>query len=274
MSEREPHDDDELDEEEDDEEEESPPPPKAKSKTASASASKSGASRDKATASAAKPTVITTERAVAIGIIALAVGGLGGWFGQIQKTKAALRAEIAAAPAGSGVPAGPCGAWQSKICSGTGDQSAACQQAKGAAELLVPSTCESALGTVPETLAKVKAGRASCDKLVTKICADLSPGSKTCDMVKQRTPSFPTERCDQMLKSYDKVIGELKQMDQGGGGMQMGGPRMPPGGMPPGGMPPGGMPPGGAQPAGMPPGAMPHSGGMPHITLPQSPPHP
>jgi hypothetical protein len=270
----EPKDDerDELDEDEE-EEEESPPPPKAKSKAASGSSSKSAGGRDKVSASASKPALITTERAVAIGIIALAVGGLGGWFGQVQKTKAALRAEIAAAPAGSGAPAGPCGAWQSKICSGTGDQSAACQEAKGAAELLLPTTCEAALGTVPETLAKVKAGRASCDKLVTKICADLTPGSKTCDMVKQRTPSFPTERCDQMLKSYDKVIGELKQMDQGGG-MQMGGPRMqmPPGGMPPGGMPPGGMPPG-AQPGAMPPGGMPHSG-VPHITLPQNAPHP
>jgi hypothetical protein len=99
---------------------------------------------------------------------------------------------------------------------------------------------------------------------VSKLCADLSPGSKTCDMVKERTPSFPHERCDQMLQSYDKVIAELKQMDQQQSGMQMGGPGGPqmggPGGpqrMPPGGMPPGGMPPGGMPHITMPPGASP-----------------
>jgi hypothetical protein len=92
---------------------------------------------------------------------------------------------------------------------------------------------------MPATLAKLKAARASCDTLVGKLCADLPPGSSTCDMVKERTPSFPAKRCDEMLKSYDKVIEELRSIDQQGG-MQMGAPGMPPGapGMRPG-MPPG-----------------------------------
>ncbi|HWZ90812.1 MAG TPA: hypothetical protein VNW92_18250 [Polyangiaceae bacterium] len=279
MSERESDDDerDDLDEEE----EESPPPPKAKSKAA---ASKAGASSSKAgggsggksAGPAAGAAMMPFSRGVAIGVVALAAGGVAGWFGHIQKAKAALHAEVMAAPTGSGAPAGPCGAWQSKICGVVGDQSAPCQQAKGAASLLTQSTCEAALGALPETLVKVKAERASCDKLVSKLCQDLPPGSKTCDMVKARTPSFPRERCEEMLGSYDKVIAELKQMDQQGG-MQMGGmpQRMPPGGMPPGGMPPGGMPPGGMPPGGMPPGGMPPGaappGGMPHITIPQHP---
>jgi len=252
MSEPEDREEDELDEEEEDEdEEESPPPARVKSKAApskSASASK---------ADAAKSSLVPMSTALAIGVAALAIGGVAGWFGQIQKTKASLRAEIAAAPVGSGVPAGPCGAFQSQICKGAGEQSAACQQAKGAADILLPATCESALGALPETLAKIRAGRASCDRLVSKLCADLPPGSQTCTMVKDRTPSFPRERCDQMLTSYDKVIAELKQMDAGGG-MQMGG--MPRPGMP--GMPPGMHPAGGPAPGGAAPG------GMPHITVP------
>ncbi|HEY4105009.1 MAG TPA: hypothetical protein VGM44_14020, partial [Polyangiaceae bacterium] len=228
-----------------------PPPPKAKAKA------KPAKSSQPAKASAQKPALISSTNAIAIGVGALVVGAAVGWFGQIQQTKARLHAEIAAAPAGSGAPAGPCGAWQSKICAGAGAEAAACQEAKGAADLLLPSTCETALGSVNETLAKVKAARASCDKLVSKLCADLPPGSSTCDMVKQRTPSFPRERCDQMLSSYDKVIAELKRMDEQGG-MQMGGMRMPPGGMPPG----GGM----RMPPGAAPGAAPP--GMPHITLP------
>lgn len=248
-------DDDELDE--DEEEEESPPPARVKSK---APAGRSASAKPAPAASG----VIPMSTAIAIGVAALVVGGIAGWFGQIQKTKAAIHAENAAAPAGSGAPTGPCGSFQTQVCKGAGEQSAACQQAKGAAEILLPSTCDNAIASMPDTLAKIKAGRATCDKLVGKLCADLPPGSKTCDMVKERTPSFPRERCDQMLSSYDKVIAELKQMDSGGGPQMGGMPRM---GMP--GMP--GMPPGGLRPAsgGMPPGAAPGApGGLPHITLP------
>ncbi len=215
---------DSVDDERDDEEE-SPPPPKVKPKT-----TLKGRNSARASAPAPKPASEPPARAITIGLIALAVGGAAGWFAHIQKAKASLRAEAAAAPVGSGAPKGPCGAWQSKICASAGEQSASCQEAKGATDLLLASTCEAALGTIPETLAKLKAARASCDKLVAKLCQDLPPGSKTCDMVKARTPSFPHERCDQMLTNYDKVIAELKQMDQQGAPQmpvpQMGAPPM------------------------------------------------
>ncbi len=236
--------DDDLDDEED--EDESPPPPKAQPK---ASPTKAGATPSKT----AKAPAITSSHLIGIAIAALAVGGAAGWFGHIEKGKAALRAEVAAAPSGSGVPAGPCGAWQTKLCKSIGDQSASCQQAKAATGVLSTPACETAIATLPETLAKIKAARATCDKLVAKLCAELPPGSKTCTMVKERTPSFPSERCEQMMQNYDKVIAELKQMDQQGAG-----------GPPMGGAPMGG--PGGMRPPGMP--GMP--GGMPHVSMPQT----
>jgi len=242
--------DDQVDENDEVDEDESPPPPKAKAKPK--------ASTVKAGSAPSKPS-ITSAHLIGIGVLALAAGGAAGWFGHIQQGKAALRAEVAAAPSGSGVPAGPCGAWQTKLCKSMGEQSSSCQEAKGATGVLSSPACEAAINTLPETLAKIKAARATCDKLVTKLCAELPPGSKTCDMVKERTPSFPTERCTQMMQNYDKVVAELKQMDQQQGA---GGPPM--GGMRPSGMPPG-MPPGG--PAGTPPGA-------PHVSMPQPSPHP
>ncbi|MEI9941821.1 MAG: hypothetical protein WDO69_31795 [Pseudomonadota bacterium] len=244
MSERDSK-EDEHDELGDEEEEESSPAPRAKAK---ASRRTSSAAGKRVATSSAAPGMIASSRAIAIGVVALALGGALGWVAQIQKTKAALRADIAAAPVASGVPAGACGAWQSKICASSGPQSAACQQAKGATSLLLSSTCEVALGTMPETLAKLKAARASCDKLVGKLCADLPPGSKACDLVKERTPSFPSERCDQMLGSYDKVIAELKQIDAQGAMPMQGAQRMQPGGMGPGGMPHITMPPGVSMP--------------------------
>lgn len=172
-----------------------------------------------------------------VGLVALAVGGLAGWFGHQQAAVAKLRAESAPQAAGSAAAsAGPCGSWQQKICSGSGAESAACAQAKAAVDLLTPSTCETALTNVPATLAKVKAERVPCDNLVKKLCTDLPPGSAACTLVKDRTPSFPPTRCTEMLGHYDEVLGELKQMDQqqAGMGMPMGSPH----GAPPPGAPP------------------------------------
>jgi hypothetical protein len=166
---------------------------------------------------------------VLIALGAAAAGGAGGWFGHEAQAKAKLNAESAPAAAGSGAPSGPCGAWQRKLCAGN-DVSATCAEAKAAVELLTPSTCEAALAAVPATLAKVKAARAQCDTLVGRLCGDLPKGSHTCDMVRERTQSFPPERCGEMIAHYGEVIASLKQMDQAPSGpMHAAGLGQPPG---------------------------------------------
>ena len=130
-------------------------------------------------AKAAAPASVKSSSAVMFAVLALAAGGAAGWFGHVAQAKAMLRADSAPAAAGSAAGSGPCGAWEKQICKGGGDESAACQQAKGATELLTPSTCEAALGSMPATLAKIKASRVPCETLVSKLCADLPPGSKT-----------------------------------------------------------------------------------------------
>lgn len=173
---------------------------------------------------AADGSSMPSSRAGLFVILALAAGGAAGWFGQIQQAKAAAVRADQAAPVGSNAAeTGVCGAWQTKICGSTGKESAACQQAKEAAELLTPSACTAALDAMPATLTRIKAARASCDKLVGKLCTDLPPGSSTCSMVKERTPSFPAQRCSEMLKHYDEVLEQLKMLDQQGG-PRMGGP--------------------------------------------------
>ena len=175
-------------------------------------------------------------------LLALLAGGAAGYFGHMLQAKAAAAKADSAAP--SDGKAGPCDAWEKKICSSTGEQSAACMQAKSATELLAPSACEAALAAVPATLTKLKAARASCDKLVSKLCADLPPGAQACALVKEKTPSFPAQRCDEMLQHYDEVIGQLKKMEEQGGSMGgPGGPRGPGGPGGPGMSAPPGMPP-------------------------------
>jgi hypothetical protein len=163
-------------------------------------------------------------------VLALAAGGAAGWFGHIEKAKAHVRAADAApaTSSSSGLTLGTCGKWREKICDSSGEASAACQQATAASDLLTPSTCEAALSTVPATLTRLKATRAACDTLMTKLCADLPAGSATCDMVKERTPAFPAKRCEEMLGGYDSVIEELRNMDkQGGPQLGQGGPGEP-----------------------------------------------
>ncbi len=173
-------------------------------------------------------------RAIALAAaLALVAGAAAGWFGHQLQLKNKLSAESVPAAAGS---SGPCHDWQQKICAGSGEASATCQEAKGASELLTEATCEAALISVPATLAKAKAARATCDNLVSKLCKDLPEGSQACALVKEKTPSFPPARCKEMLEHYDEVLAQLRMMDQ----------QMPPGmgmGQPQGG-PHGAMPPG------------------------------
>jgi hypothetical protein len=249
--------DDDLDEQDDAESEEEVKP-------RSTGAKVSSPAPERAARSTAPAAGGGTSRTALVAILALAAGGAAGWFGHQAKAKAALRAETnvpATAGSAGSAPAGPCGAWQQKICASSGAESAACQQAQAATGLLMPPTCEAALEALPGTLAKIKAARAPCENLTTKLCKDLPPGSATCQMVKQRTTSFPGDRCAEMVKNYDSVLAEVKMIDQQSGGA-MGGanPHAPPGappgapGMPPQGMPPQGMPPQGMPPQGAPPG--------------------
>jgi hypothetical protein len=248
---------------------EPPPPPKAEAKRSKDPESKPGrtgkakregksrAQEEAKRAPAASAPAKGSSQAIVIAVVALAAGAAIGWFGHQTRAKAKIQAESSPAAAGS---AGPCGQWQEKICADTGgERSAACQQAKAAGELLTPGTCETALLAMPATIEKIKAGRATCDNLVTKLCKDLPKDSSACAMVKERTPSFPSDRCKGMLDQYDQVLAQLKMIDQQGAGMMgrppggPGGPGGPPGG--PGG-PPGG--PGGPSPHGGPPGSDPH----------------
>jgi hypothetical protein len=226
-------DDEDEDDEDDEEEDRAAAPPKREPARHSAKAQSSR--REQKSSPPKASSLVPMPRVALFVIVALAAGGAGGWFGQEAQAKARVKAESVAAPAGSGVPAGPCGAWQSKVCNSAGDTSAVCTQAKGAAELLAPSTCESALSMMPATLAKVKEARKSCDTLVSKLCKDLPPNSSSCGMVKEKTPAFPSQRCDEMLKHYDEVLASLRQLEEQGG--MPGGPGGPGMQRPPGAVP-------------------------------------
>ena len=160
------------------------------------------------------PPKANNTNAILFAVVALAAGGAGGWF--LRDAKAAEDVSPTpdtggAAAAGS---AGVCGDWAQKVCEGVGEENEACGQAKAAAGLLPEGACGSALADLPATVEKAKAARSTCDQLVEKACADLGKETETCKLVAAKTASFPASQCKQMLENYDKVLGELKQMEK------------------------------------------------------------
>ncbi|APR75653.1 DSBA-like thioredoxin domain protein [Minicystis rosea] len=155
-----------------------------------------------------------TSSTAVLAVVALAVGAGCGWAarGAAPKAEAGGSARpIASAAAGV---SGPCEEWSSELCKRTGEASEGCTKAKAAASLLPGAACTAAKADLEGTVAKLKAARASCDTLVEKICKDLGEKSNTCAMVREKTPSFPADRCKDMLDHFDGVIAELREMEQ------------------------------------------------------------
>lgn len=263
----EPDEDDEDDDEDEDEVEAAASKPSAAParRSASSSASKGSSVRkvkkkkkgvpssQRSSVAKARPTRPSSTKSGssvgAIAAVALIIGAAAGWFANQARGKSPGGESHVAMADGEG----PCKAWEKEVCKGAGEQSAACTQAKGVAELMPDAACGTALEDVPATLEKVKAARADCTKLVSKLCKDLGEQTGTCKMVTERTESFPKDRCKEMLGNYDKVLGQLKAMEERGGpGGPHGGPPGHPGGPP--GAPPrphaGSPAPGGAAPPG------------------------
>jgi protein-disulfide isomerase len=124
-----------------------------------------------------------------------------------------------AAPAASGSnkpdPAltGPCGGFVKKVCDKSGEASQSCRDVKSVSELLPPAACKAASSQASYAVAKLEEKRKDCDKLTSKLCAELGKDSETCKMVESQTKNFPPDRCTTMLGRYADVLAELKKME-------------------------------------------------------------
>lgn len=169
-------------------------------------------------ASSARTAPASRGPAVVVGVAGLIAGAAAGWLIRDARATPEITASpdpavAASASAGEGA-AGVCGDWAKEVCKGAGDKSEGCGQAQAASKLLPASACVAARGDLAGTIAKLKSARGSCDTLVERICSDLGKETQTCAMVREKTESFPAERCAEMLGGYDGVIGELRQMEK------------------------------------------------------------
>jgi protein-disulfide isomerase len=132
---------------------------------------------------------------------ALLLGALG--CNQAQKEQAAGKASPKA-----------CEDFSSQICKEAGETSSACSGVKSTVELMTPEACAVAVKDIKTSIAKLGEKKKKCDELQTKLCNDIGPTTKTCDMVKTHTKTFPPERCEMMLGRYEEVLADLKKQEE------------------------------------------------------------
>ena len=132
-----------------------------------------------------------------------------------EKDKA--KKEKAAKPAAAAVeaPKGDpkCEAYAATFCKEVGEDKEACKTLRDAAKLLPASACTAAQSDLALTVKRAKAMKGTCEALVEKLCGEIGNDTETCKMVKEKTPSFPKTRCQEMMKNYGKVLGELKELE-------------------------------------------------------------
>ena len=158
-----------------------------------------------------------SRQALLFALVALVVGIGIGWVAHSGHPSQATAEGPVAAPSGSAGADGPCQQWTAAICKDAGDTSEACEQSRVAAGLMPDDACQLAIAQVSTTLAKVKNARSVCGELVAKLCADIGQETDSCKLVKEKTPNFPTEQCQQMMGNYDEVVAQLRTMEKQNG---------------------------------------------------------
>jgi protein-disulfide isomerase len=108
---------------------------------------------------------------------------------------------------------GPCDQFTSKLCERSGEKSPLCASGKSLGKLLPESACTAAVKDFSHVEQQIDADRKICTELMERLCKDLGPATDTCQLVRDQTPQFPREQCEQLTAEYDKVLQELKQKE-------------------------------------------------------------
>jgi protein-disulfide isomerase len=144
--------------------------------------------------------------AVLIGSICALNVGLG--MGCKKQEKAAE-----APPAAVAEGEGPCGQFVTQLCTRTGEKSQLCASGKSLGKVLPASACSAAVKDFGQLEKQIDSERKVCADLVERLCKDVGPNTDTCTMVRDETPSFPREQCEELTQNYEQVLGELKQRE-------------------------------------------------------------
>jgi len=132
-------------------------------------------------------------------------------------TSACRQRDKGAEPSGAAEAAanvdGACAQFTTQLCARTGERSQVCASSKALGKVLPPSACSAAVKDFALMEKQIDSERKVCNDLVERLCKDLGPTSDTCQMVREETPAFPREQCEELTSSYDQVLTELKQRE-------------------------------------------------------------
>jgi len=107
-----------------------------------------------------------------------------------------------------------CTEYAEKVCKAAGEQTPTCKQMKGAVEFMPPAACQAGLADLDFTKKKIADTRKKCTELMDKLCADLGSKSEGCEMVRKQTARFTPQRCESLMKNYDKVLAQIKRQEE------------------------------------------------------------
>jgi len=128
--------------------------------------------------------------------------------------KAEGQGKEATAPGAPKAPTGPCAEYAEKLCTIVDPMSPTCQSAKTITELMPEAACKTGIAELPQTKVKYEKQREVCTNLVNKLCTDVGPETKTCEMVRTQTNRFPPEQCARLMEQYPKVAADLKRREE------------------------------------------------------------
>jgi protein-disulfide isomerase len=106
-----------------------------------------------------------------------------------------------------------CGQFVARLCGRAGDRSQLCESGKTIGKVLPASACQAAVNEFAQIESRIDGERKVCTELVERLCKDLGPNTETCQMVREQTPQFPREKCEELSTGYSEVLGELKQRE-------------------------------------------------------------
>jgi protein-disulfide isomerase len=122
--------------------------------------------------------------------------------------------DSAKAPVAASAQGGSCEQFVTQLCERSGgDEAALCTSAKELGRVLPQSACVAALQDFAQLEGQMATERKVCNDLMERLCKDLGPDTSTCAMVREETPQFPREQCEELTQNYEQVLPQLKKQE-------------------------------------------------------------
>jgi protein-disulfide isomerase len=104
-----------------------------------------------------------------------------------------------------------CTQFVTQLCARAGEKSQLCTSGKNLGKVLPESACQAAVKDFAGVEKQIDDDRKVCTDLTERLCKDIGADTDSCRMVREQTPQFPSEQCQEISKNYEQVLGELKQ---------------------------------------------------------------